>query len=102
MNEYLYEEIEVGQEEEFEVLITEKMMDAFCQISGDINPLHTDLTFAQESGYDSCVVYGMLTASEYFLVLLLKHLSKALYRAIAFLFVAIAFCFMTVFYFGTK
>ena len=63
MNEYLYEDISIGQEEKFQVTVTQEIMDSFCKISGDVNPLHTDLAFAQESGYSSCVVYGMLTAS---------------------------------------
>lgn len=63
MNEFLYDEIEVGQEVSFQADVTKEMVDSFCKISGDINPLHTNLEFAKESGYDSCVVYGMLTAS---------------------------------------
>lgn len=40
MNEYTYEQIEVGQKESFEVVITEEMMEHFKAITGDINPLH--------------------------------------------------------------
>ena len=32
-------------------------------MTGDVNPLHTDETFAKEKGYGSNVAYGMLTAS---------------------------------------
>lgn len=63
MREYLYDEIEIGQTESFEVKITQEMVEAFCALSGDLNPLHTNLDFAKESGYDACVVYGMVTAS---------------------------------------
>ena len=40
-------------------------MNSFREISGDTNPLHNDSQFAKSRGYDSCVVYGMLTASLY-------------------------------------
>lgn len=63
MNEYTYEEIEVGQQEEFTVTITEEMLSAFKNITGDINPLHNDEEYAKEKGYKGRVGYGMLTAS---------------------------------------
>ena len=63
MNQYQFDEIKVGMEESFFVTITEEMMDAFKKITGDVNPLHTDPTFAEEKGFRSCVAYGMLTAS---------------------------------------
>ncbi len=63
MNRYSVEEIEAGMEEAFQVTITEEMLNKFKEITGDVNPLHTDETFAKTKGYDSCVAYGMLTAS---------------------------------------
>lgn len=63
MNEYTYEEIAVGQKESFSVTITEQMLDAFRDITGDINPLHNDEEYAKSKGNPGRVVYGMLTAS---------------------------------------
>jgi len=63
MNKYTFDEINIGQEESFCVTITEEMMDSFRNITGDVNPLHTDETFAKEKGYEKKVAYGMLTAS---------------------------------------
>lgn len=63
MNEYKFDDISVGQEESFDVRITEEMMKAFKNMTGDINPLHTDSTHANEKGYEKKVVFGMLTAS---------------------------------------
>ena len=63
MNYYVFDEIVEGMEESFTVTVTHEMMEAFLKITGDVNPLHTDVAFAKEKGYDSCVVYGMLTAS---------------------------------------
>ncbi|MCR5301458.1 MAG: MaoC family dehydratase [Lachnospiraceae bacterium] len=63
MNEYTYEEIETGHIESFTVTITEEMMDSFCAITGDTNPLHCDGEYAGSKGYRGRVVYGMLTGS---------------------------------------
>lgn len=63
MNRYSFEEIETGLEESFQVTITQDMLDKFREITGDNNPLHTEESFAKQKGYDSCVAYGMLTAS---------------------------------------
>lgn len=63
MNSYSYEELFVGQKEEFFVDITEKMLSEFCQMTGDINPMHNDDNFALRHGYSRRIAYGMLTAS---------------------------------------
>jgi len=63
MNNYVYDELEIGHIESFSVEINEKMMELFRLITNDINPLHTDLDYAKDYGYEKNVVYGMLTAS---------------------------------------
>ena len=63
MNEYRYEEIEIGHKESFTVTVTEDMMRSFCLMTGDINPLHNDEEYAKSKGHPGRVVYGMLTAS---------------------------------------
>lgn len=63
MNEYKIADISVDMKESFSVTVTEKMMDEFLDITGDVNPLHVDAEFAKERGFDNRVVYGMLTAS---------------------------------------
>lgn len=63
MNRYTYDQIQIGMEESFSVMITEEMMDAFQSITGDVNPLHTQKDYAARRGYVNRVVYGMLTAS---------------------------------------
>lgn len=60
---YSYDDIQIGHIESFQVTVTEGMMNSFCQISGDINPLHRDSSYAQSKGYREKVAYGMLTAS---------------------------------------
>lgn len=63
MNEYCYEEIELGQSEHFQVTITQNMFELFRELSGDTNPLHTQESYAKEKGFPGRVAYGMLTAS---------------------------------------
>ena len=63
MNHYTYEEINVGKEETFSVLITDEMMNYFYNITGDCNPLHRSDEYAANAGFEKRVVYGMLTAS---------------------------------------
>ncbi len=49
--------------ESFSCTLTEDMMQKFLEITGDVNPLHTDNSFAAKKGFGGRVVYGMLTAS---------------------------------------
>lgn len=63
MNKYRFDEITIGLKEQFEVTITNQMLEMFGQISGDNNPLHQNEKFAISKGYPGRVAYGMLTAS---------------------------------------
>lgn len=63
MNNYRFEDLKIGQEVSFSVTVTEGMMQLFLELSGDINPLHNDEEFALSQGYQSKVVYGLLTTS---------------------------------------
>lgn len=63
MNHYSFDQIRDGLEEQFTMTITQEMMNVFCQVTGDSNPLHTDEEFAKKKGYSTKVCYGMLTAS---------------------------------------
>jgi len=65
MNEYLFENIDLGLKESFTAILTEEMMSSFAVISGDHNPLHMDEAFAKENSFKSKVVFGMLTSSLY-------------------------------------
>ncbi len=63
MNSYKIDDIYVGMKESFDTKITQKMMDGFKDITGDVNPLHTDDDYAVSKGYDGRVCYGFLTSS---------------------------------------
>lgn len=65
INHYTFDEIEIGQKENFQVTITEAMQKQFCELSGDVNPMHLTDEYAKEFGYEHKLVYGMLTASLY-------------------------------------
>lgn len=65
MNYYTIRELVPGMEASFSVTVTEEMLQKFLEISGDVNPLHTDAAFARAKGYPGRVAYGMLTASFY-------------------------------------
>lgn len=63
MNAYRYDDIAVGHEERFHVKLTDQMVKAFGEMTGDFNPLHVDASYAKSKNYEDKVVYGMLTAS---------------------------------------
>ncbi len=63
MNCFAFDDLQVGMEEKFSVRVTDGMMQMFRQLSGDVNPLHTDDDYAKAAGFPGKVVYGMLSAS---------------------------------------
>lgn len=63
MNQYRLEDIYIGMRESFQVTVSAGMLEKFRQVTGDVNPLHTDTEFAKQKGYEKTVAYGMLTAS---------------------------------------
>lgn len=66
MNHFLFDEIvEKKTAAEFQIIVTEEMMQCFFKISGDNNPMHMDIDYAKSRGYSDRLVYGMLTASFY-------------------------------------
>ncbi|MCI9127088.1 MAG: MaoC family dehydratase [Eubacterium sp.] len=65
MNDYSMLDLEIGKEEKFNVCITKEMLDTFAHLTGDVNPLHLNDTYARKSGFTGRIAYGMLTASFY-------------------------------------
>ena len=63
MNSYKFSELSVGLSESFSVEITEKMMDKFIDITGDISPIHVSAEYAKEHGFKTRVCHGMLFGS---------------------------------------
>ncbi len=62
MNAYSFKDLSVGMKEEFRKEITSEMVRTFCELTGDVNPIHTDASYAKRKFPDR-LVYGMLTAS---------------------------------------
>ena len=65
MNNYKFDDIKVGLEQHFSVKVDANKLDKFLEISGDINPLHSDSSYSKSKGFLDRVVYGMLTSSFY-------------------------------------
>lgn len=63
MNRYSFQDLDVGHKESFTETISESNMMAFRELTGDLNPLHNNESFAKEKGFDGRVVYGLLNAS---------------------------------------
>jgi len=63
MNSYKFADLAVGLSESFEVEITEKMMDKFIDITGDVSPIHVSREYAVEHGFKTRVCHGMLFGS---------------------------------------
>jgi 3-hydroxybutyryl-CoA dehydratase len=57
------EDIDVGHKESFVTMVSETKMGGYRDITGDLNPLHNDESFARKKGCDGRVVYGLLNAS---------------------------------------
>jgi acyl dehydratase len=58
MNEYRWEDLSPGMAAGFQTTITGQMLDTFGALSGDMNPLHTDESFARSRGFEGAVVHG--------------------------------------------
>ncbi len=58
-----FEDITVGQRAQFEVVLTPELVDAFAEVSGDMNPLHTEEAYAQSTPFKGRVAHGMLAGA---------------------------------------
>jgi acyl dehydratase len=63
VSEYALEDIEIGQKKNFEIVVTESLVNTFADISGDYNPLHVDENYANSTNFKHRVCHGMLLAS---------------------------------------
>ncbi|MEC8621833.1 MAG: MaoC family dehydratase, partial [Pseudomonadota bacterium] len=57
------EELQVGQSDSYERIVTEKDIEDFAKISGDNNPVHLDEDFAKTTIFNGRIAHGMLAAS---------------------------------------
>ena len=58
-----YDELEVGSSAHFSKCLTEEDLVLFARISGDVNPVHLDESFARETLFKGRIAHGMWTGS---------------------------------------
>jgi 3-hydroxybutyryl-CoA dehydratase len=63
LNDYPYEQIEVGKIFQFKKNLTSKDVQEFSKITGDENPLHLDEKYAKTTPFNGRICQGMLVAS---------------------------------------
>ena len=62
-SEYSFDEIELGMQKSFKVLISENMLDVFGRDTGDYNPLHMNEKYASSTSFKKRVCSGMFLSS---------------------------------------
>ena len=62
-SEYTFDDIDIGLSKEFQVTITESLVNNFAKVSGDYSPIHMDENYAKTTTFGKRVVHGMLLAS---------------------------------------
>ena len=62
-SELTFEEIEIGYTKEFQIKVTESLVNDFAKLSGDFNPIHINEDFAKSKKFKGKIVHGMLLAS---------------------------------------
>ena len=62
-SELTFDQIDIGLTKEFDVIITQSLVDDFAKISGDYSPIHMNEEFAKSTKFGRKIVHGMLLAS---------------------------------------
>ena len=62
-SELTFEQIEIGHTKEFQIKVTESLVNDFAKLSGDFNPIHINEDFAKSKKFKGKIVHGMLLAS---------------------------------------
>jgi len=60
---FFIEDLQLDQTDKIERKITEKDIDKFAKLTGDNNPVHTNLDFAKKTIFKQKVAHGFLSAS---------------------------------------
>ncbi len=60
---YHIEDLKPGMSESYTHTITERDVEQFGEISGDVNPVHFDEEFAKTTPFKGRIAHGVLTAS---------------------------------------
>jgi acyl dehydratase len=59
----VYDEITIGQKATYSKLIEAQDIQLFAALSGDVNPVHLDETFAAGTQFKGCIAHGMLSGA---------------------------------------
>lgn len=77
-----FDDLFLGQKATFSKTITEADISHFVAITGDVNPLHVDETFARQTFFKRRVAHGMLSASLFSTIIgMLLPGTGAIYRS---------------------
>ena len=60
---YFLEDLSVGMFHEKTMVVNEEKINAFAELSGDFNPVHTDAEYAAKSMFGKRIAHGALSAS---------------------------------------
>ena len=63
ISEYSFDDIEIGMQKNFQVFISENMLDVFGRDTGDYNPLHMNKKYASSTSFKKRVCSGMFLSS---------------------------------------
>jgi acyl dehydratase len=62
-SELTFDQINIGYTKEFQVIVTESLINDFAKLSGDYSPIHINEDYAKSKKFKGRVVHGMLLAS---------------------------------------
>ena len=62
-SELTFEQIEIGRTKEFQIKVTESLVNDFAKLSGDFSPIHINEDYAKSKKFKGKIVHGMLLAS---------------------------------------
>lgn len=63
LSNFTYSEITIGQTATYSKIVRELDIQLFAAVSGDVNPIHLDASFAGSTSFGERIAHGMLTAS---------------------------------------
>ncbi len=63
LTNYTFDEIEIGQTATYSKTVTERDVQLFASVSGDVNPVHLDEHFASSTQFGERIAHGMLTGA---------------------------------------
>ncbi len=63
LTNHIYDDIEVGQGDSLERVLTRRDIQLFAVMSGDVNPAHLDDAYAESSAFHGVIAHGMWTGA---------------------------------------